>query len=231
MKNFKNYPQQYERFYDDAVDRFRFKFKHEEVSTWGNNPAGLSDYTKLLKDVTADMEAKVFDSTVKLYWLFSKFCYFGHRKVMFAGSGMCVDRAFAYFMRKYAGIEPRTFFGKYSASLDIADYLYDFFPELDDSDPFVTTFTYPFKYMNFGCLALVRRMDERMDLLNHGEQHKMQYGDFIDYVVNYVSCYNEEHGKKYMFSTIMNNCRAPFNITKYEERKFKARNNRHGEPK
>jgi hypothetical protein len=53
--------------------------------------------------------------------------------------------------------------------------------------------------MNLECLYLVYQMPEKMELIEHGENSKMSFSIFVDYVINYISCYNEEHSNTYRF--------------------------------
>ena len=44
-------------------------------------------------------------------------------------------------------------------------------------------------------LVLVYQMDERMDLLKKAEEGKMTYYEFLDFILNYTFCVNDEAGK------------------------------------
>ena len=215
MKKFKNYSQEYEKFFEG--DKSYLKIEH--VSLFKNKPSNLDEYEKLLYDSTVEMENVSFDFLIKMWWLLRRFCYRGSRRNSMYANGIPIDNAFVHFMRKYANIEYKIFFGRNSVFLKIATYAEDFFPNFDEGNPYNEKYEYPYKYMRFGHLALVHRMDERLDLLEYGEKKKMRYGEFIDYVVNYASCYNEEHGKKYGFIKPQSNL-TPFDIRKvknYEE--------------
>lgn len=209
MKDFKNYSQQYERFYGDE----KHNFDLDKITLYKNSPGSLDEYIELLNENSIEMERVTFKLLVKMWWLLMRFCYNGRHRDKMSINGPSIDRAFAYFMRRHAGIETKVFFGGKSPLPDLATYMNDFFPNFNEGNPFIENYEYPFKYMTFGCLLLVRKMDERMDLLNYGEKKKMKYGDFIDYVINYTACYNEEHGAKYVFGE-RRNCNAPFNIKK-----------------
>jgi len=209
MKENPNYPQKYEKFSDMGWR----KLKIEKVSLYNNSPESLDEYIKLLHDGFTEMDRVSFDFIVKSMWLFRRFCYYGHRREKMATNNHVVDSAFSHFMRERAQVETKTYFGSYSSFLKIATYLTDFFPELDNGNPFTEKYEYPFKYMTLGCLTLVYKMDERLELLKHGDGQRMGYIDFLDYVLNYVGCYNEEHGKKYFLGNFKNSS-APFNIEK-----------------
>lgn len=56
---------------------------------------------------------------------------------------------------------------------------------------------YPYKYMDLACLFLVQILPERYDLLKHGEDNKMTFNQFWDFVLNYVSNWNEKYWRCY----------------------------------
>jgi hypothetical protein len=210
MKGFKNYEQQYKSFY--GVERAHFNLKN--FSLYQNNPDNLDEYAIMLRNTATEMERVIFVHVIKLFWLLGRLKYAGNRRTI-RRNGRAFDMAFSYYLRKYVGIEPKIFFGKANAFNKILTYVEDFFPNFDECNPFVEKLEYPFTYMSFGCLTLVHKMDERLDLLNYGENKAMNYGTFIDYVVNYINCYNDEHGKKY--AILVTNCEnAPLKIKKYE---------------
>ena len=42
-------------------------------------------------------------------------------------------------------------------------------------------------------------MPERLELLRYADSQEMNIAQFLDYVVNYISCYNYDHGETYSF--------------------------------
>ncbi|MCH8348368.1 MAG: hypothetical protein IH901_07765 [Proteobacteria bacterium] len=101
-------------------------------------------------------------------------------------------------MRHYVGYDNKVF-SKDVLYNKVATYLEDFFPDFDMSNPFKNKYEYPYKYMNFECLMLVYKMDERLDLLSIGESKEMSLTRFTDYIINYIYSYNDEHGDTYLF--------------------------------
>jgi hypothetical protein len=65
----------------------------------------------------------------------------------------------------------------------------------DVDSPFENPDYYKFPYKNISpdFLILVWRMKERLALLKIADEKKMTYAVFMDYVINYIYCYNEEH--------------------------------------
>jgi hypothetical protein len=79
----------------------------------------------------------------------------------------------------------------------IITYFDDFFPDFDEHNPFEEPeyFKYPYEYVSTAHLVLVYQMDERMDLLKKAEEEKMTYYEFLDFVLNYTLCVNDDLGK------------------------------------
>lgn len=188
----KEYPKTYEDFFNNSIPNTGCRY--EKITVDGYDSVEL--YINNLKDETKKAELDSFDWMVKIYWLFRKFRYYNLKKKFFKGSGKLVDIAFSVFMRKYVNSQNDVWMGDNLRS-GIYSYFDDFFPGFDGGNPFHAKYEYPYKYMNFSCLLFVTKMDERMELLEIGEKRKMTYNEFVNYVVNYVLCYNDEHGDKY----------------------------------
>ena len=202
MKNFKNYPREYEFVFssDEVIQK---KCKIEEISLLKGIPTDINKYINLTREAMGEWERNTFDSLVKIVWLFRRYHYRGRRRERFFGrNGYQADRSFAVFLRHYVGFDARMFVGRNKPTFGLATYIYDLFPGFDEGNPFEEKYEYPFKYMNLGCLYLVREMDERMELLKYCENRKMKYTEFLDYILNYVNCYNNEHGDKYIFNLL-----------------------------
>lgn len=97
------------------------------------------------------------------------------------------------------GLNNKTVFASREITSTIISYFEDFFPNFEEGNPFEEIYEYPFKHMNLDCLLLVGIMPQRMHLLKHGEKKEMDYMEFMDYAINYIKCYNEEHEDKYEF--------------------------------
>ena len=192
----KEYPKLFEDVF--SSEKLNRRCRPEKISIVGN--VTFQSYAKEISSLYIEYEKIIFKFFIKFYLLSSKFCYFGRRKHGLPGKreGHVINRAFSLFVRKYCGFNYRSITLNFSYKI-VLSYIKDFFPDIDNID--VENIKYPFSYMNFGCLALVRGLDERMELLEHGEKNKMSFNSFADYVVNYIYCKNDEIGEdKYLLS-------------------------------
>lgn len=204
---FKNYDRKYERVFsgDELIKK---KCDLDKVSVFGDE-YNVTQYINMMKELTGGYDAMVFDFLVKYKWLTKKFCYSGRHRKHTSRNGSITDRAFGVFMRHHVGFDNRMVLYSTNWYGKITGYFDEFFPFFDIGNPFKDKYEYPFEYMNLACLFFVYQMDERMDLLRHGEQKKMNYTEFYDYVLNYISCFNEEHLDNY-YTFIYSNRIAPY---------------------
>ncbi len=193
----KDYSREYERVFT-GEDLIKKKCDIGKVSVY-NDKLSIEEYQNLYREHVREFYANIFDSLVKSTWLNRQFCYRGNRRIKPNGNGVELDRAFGVYTRRYLNHDNRfvtrnTSFGK------VVSYFDDFFPNFEEGNPFEQPYLYPYKYMTLENLVTVYQMDERLELLSEGEEKQMAYTDFLDYVLNYISCYNEEHGEHYLFS-------------------------------
>lgn len=197
-QKFKNYPRSFERVFtgDELIEK---KCSLDEVSTFENSPHP-DKYRPLFTKTMREFELVLYDYLVKIIWLMKRFCYRGKRRRGFQLNGVDIDRAFGVFMRHYVGYDNRFIFAANGSLGKIASYFDDFYPDFDVTDPFEGKYEFPYQYMTLECLVLVYQMDERLELLACGEKQKMSLTEFMDYVLNHVSCVNEECGETYLFT-------------------------------
>jgi len=180
-----------------------------------------SEYMELLKKNIFSFEKTVFDNMVKYIWLVRRFHYEGVKRDKTYKNGRRVDAAFGVFMRHYIGTDRASFGDRMFSRL--VTYLYDIFPNFDVMNPFEEEMVYPYKNIGVSYLSFVYQMKERMELLAYAEEKKLRYSEFVDYVINYVYCYNEEMDvPDYIFVDRM----PPyirFNKEKYEVKRRKKR--------
>lgn len=186
----KIYKKTYENVFDSEWSLKRCRF--EKVSTdigWSAHK-----YRDEFRKTIIELENIVFNEFIKFSWLRRRFCYFGYNRRNIRLNGNTSDVAYGLFVRSHVGLNTRLL----SCSLlsCITKYLDDFFPNFDDQNPFEEKMEYPYKYMRIGHLFLVHEMTERLELLDYGEKHKMNYSNFADFVINQVYCYNDEKGKE-----------------------------------
>jgi len=212
----KNYKKKYEDVY--TSQRLLKKCNLEKVET--DNGIGLAEYSGMFISVLGDYQKFLFDYWVKIYWLMRRFVYNGTKRTkIFGVNNHTIDGAFGTFMRGFVGYDNR-FLTNRSLFTKIASYFDSFFPDFDVNNPFESKYDYPYKYMTLECLFLVYQMPERLELLKVGEERKMRYLQFCDYIINYIGCYNDEHGEEYQ---LINSKMSLFYVrsNKYYEYTFK----------
>jgi hypothetical protein len=191
----KEYPKIYENVY--TSDRTLKKCQISKVSADGMN---IDEYIFSFRKILDDYESFLFDYWVKIEWLVRKFRYNGKgRKRYLKIYDSSLDLAYGLFIRNYLGHNMRLVVGIQHYFNAISSYFNSFFPDFNEGNPFKNKYEYPYKYMNIECLFITFKMEERLDLLKHGEENKMTYIQFLDYVLNYINCYNEEHGITYLY--------------------------------
>lgn len=211
---FEEFPKEYEDVF--TSERTLKKCDLDQVST--DTGMDINIYISKLHNTISDFQLVTFDYLVKIVWLFRRYCYRGKRRRQSGPNGIMLDGAFAVFMRRYAGFDARTITAD-EVYQKIIGYFDDFFLDFDISNPFENRYDYPYNHMRFEMLVLVYQMPERMELLKRGEVRKMGYTEFFDYVVNYINCYNDRHGKTYEF-VFSRQC-MPY-IKKYEGKEIQT---------
>ncbi len=193
----------YPKTYEDVFRSKRTSNRCDIDKVCVDSCAGYTDsvdvYSMDLHNEIKKLQIETFSQLVKIEWLYRRFRYEGVRRKN-RSNGHRIDRAFGIFMRNYVGYDPKLL-SLNRAHRIVAEYLDDFFPDFNSGNPFEIKFEYPYKYMNFECLVLVYRMEERMELLKIGEDQQMRYVDFLDYIINYIMSYNEEYGEKFTLSS------------------------------
>ncbi len=195
---FKNYEREYEYVFSDE-EKIKQKCDINKVGVHLNNPGSEAVYSKLLQETFGSLHDEVFNHMVKITWLIRRFTYNGVRRKEHKANGMYLDKAYAVYMRDYIGYDNKMFIGRYSCISRVMSYVDDFYINFDDISPFEHEYKYPYKYMKFEFISLVYMMEERMELLDYCEKKQMKYSEFLDYVINYIGCYNNEHGETYAF--------------------------------
>lgn len=193
----KIYPKTYENVFNRPFLRSNNmpKCRIDQVSA-ASMP--LSQYVINLRKTLTEFDLFLFDYLIKFLWLFRQFQYQGKKRQIHK-NGVYLDGAFAFFMRHYIGYDTR-FIMRNAAWMRIITYIDDFFPNFNKLNPFQQKLNYPYKHLSLSYLVVVWMMDERLDMLAEAEKQKMGYTFFLDYVINYINNYNEEHGvEKYIF--------------------------------
>ena len=135
---------------------------------------------------------ELFNMMVKEVWLSQQILYKGARRKN-RQNGFGVDWAYSVFMTTAVGIsqKPLTTGLLFDA---IPTYFKDFFPNFTDHDPFLEPkyFAYPYKHVTLDHLLFVYQCHNRLEMLEEAETRSMKIKEFQDWVVNWVSCYNDE---------------------------------------
>ena len=189
---FKEFPKEYEDVF--TAKRTLKKCNINLITT--DIDMDINSYIAKMHNTMSDFQTMTYDYLVKTVWLFRRFCYRGRRRKYLGQNGVELDGSFAVFLRRYVGFDARVITKNY-VNQKVISYFDDFYPDFDISNPFEMDFPYPYKHMNFEMLALVCNMPERLDILEACERRKMGYTEFFDYIINYVNCYNDEHGETY----------------------------------
>ena len=195
---FKNYNREYERVFSGDITRKKCKL--ENVSTYNNIPPTVAEYIRLFHDEMREFQMDLFDHLVKYIWLRKRFCYCGKHRNKPRDNGYVPDKAFGIFVRHFVGVDHRSMWGgRHSTWMRAISYVDDFFPNLLNDNPFINKHEFPYENLSLDCLSIVYKMSERLKLLDYANARKMSYTEFLDYVLNYISCYNDEYGMKYEF--------------------------------
>ncbi len=192
----KYYEKKYENVFKRDLDK---RCDLDKISVYKKTPGDVDEYARVFRETYMDSQQKIFDYLVKLEWLNRRFIYNGKRSIKKHVGNTYLLRARSLFIRNYVGFDPRLFFISSSPFSAIARYFDEIFPKFVEMNPFEEELKFPFKYVGMSAMVLVGQMDERMELLTYAEGKKMDLETFKDYVVNYINCYNEEHGPTYEF--------------------------------
>lgn len=171
----------------------------DSITAFNDIPGGGEHYLELMRKTWRQFEEEVYHQLVRITWLIKRFTYNGKRRSGLNQNGIYIDQAFGIYMRHYVGFDNRILFSGYSSLSKVATYIEELIPNFDLFNPFEQEYQFPYQYMNLACLALIYQMPERLDLLAYGEKKRMSYTEFQDYILNYINCYNDEHGETYVY--------------------------------
>ena len=182
---------QYPRVSEHAAKQLSQNIINKLGSSYGTLDETVAVYRLFLRESFFS----VFNIIVKYVWLDQHLTYDGARKKR-GGNGINPDMAFSYFVNDLVGINPRILTGS-SLFYCIIPYLKDFFPNFSDHDPFLEPeyFKYPYSHVTLDFLYVVYKHDNRIKMLEHAEEKKMNIREFIDWVLNYIQWENSEAGK------------------------------------
>lgn len=194
----KNYERKYEYVFTDKT-KLCNRFDIKNLSIYQDDPKDIDTYINMLRSEIDGFKEMAFDYIVKVTWLYRRFIYRGARRSKRNANGHALDAAFKFFMREYVGVNNKFVFVGSILFSRISAYVDDLFPDFDSNNPFVVKYEYPYKNVPLDYLAVVYNMSERLEILSYVEEHPMSYSEFLDWIINYINCYNDEHGDTYTF--------------------------------
>lgn len=162
----------------------------------GNTDGSLDELVLKFRSFYKEAHLAFFNSVVREVWLEQQITIGGVRRKKRAGNGKYGDFAFGKFTKIAVGMSHRVLTASFCFN-PIATYLIDFFPDFLLNDPFKNPekYQYPYKYVSLDFLIFVYQMDNRLEMLGEAERRGMSYAEFINWVTNWILCYNDENGK------------------------------------
>ena len=193
-------PKSYAKRYEDVYMTPRCKkvCDSSKISV-ASGSISLEEYESRIKEVFSDFNAMMWEKSVKYCWLSMNFDYDGNRMFGAYDNGIVIDYSFAVFQRGKLGVDSRAFSDDpFKTWYTMRSYVLQIYPDIGfGKDPWKEEFPFPFPTLGISCMYFVRNIPERLGLLEYGESKKMGILEFMDYVINYISCYNDEKGYKY----------------------------------
>lgn len=187
---YKRRPQTYEKVF--TSETYLNLFNPLELQT--DYHGGPQEYTDKFRSLFRDFDLFFFQLVVQYYWMQRRFIFNNKRKEHDRRSFPRTDAAYSTFIKHHIGSNYQLFTTTFVFS-KVLTYLHDFFgKDMDKHNPYEEPEFYEFPYKNISIahLTLVYQMDERLDLLKEAEKGKMSYYEFIDFVINYTYCVNDE---------------------------------------
>lgn len=188
----KQYPKTFENVFTDRRKIRNFGLDKVTIKDFITN----EKFAAFAKVELRKMMDEVWLMIAKAHWLSLHFIYNGEEFESFEGRSKYAMGAMTYFFNEFSSADIK-FFTKPIYIEKLMKYYEDFYPEFSKKDPFKEPEYYKFPYKNIGVnyLIVVYQMPERLDILEYADEHDMRYCEFLDYVINYIFSYNQEHDK------------------------------------
>lgn len=207
----KEYTKQFENVYQSAG---RFARLNSDTAVY-LNPLTKESFKDYYQKSLRDFYNSIWMATVRSLWLADHYSKEGFRH----NAGSALRNSFNPNKERGATVKdftsnvycsftnyPRLVLGSDRTPLvetfsyrHLLAYVEDFFPkeEFLANNPFENPDFYkiPFKHISVEFMLPVYQMQERMDLLKIAEDRSMTWDAFMDYLINYINCYNQEAGK------------------------------------
>lgn len=187
---------QYEKKYKDYFrsDSYQDKFEIDDLEAVGMDKDEFRNQFSAVMDQYYD---NLWRDGLNLAWITRKFEYGGQLREHFTKNNKKIDTAFGVYLRKFLNKDSSTLVSN-KALKAIASYADTFYPGFyTDSPPWQQNYGFPFDHLTLDYLLAVYRMEDRVEFLEYAEEYELSLEDFYDYMLNWISCYNEEHGEIY----------------------------------
>lgn len=191
----KQYEKKYENVFSEDIENSRGTLKLDKISV---EDMTVDYYSTLFGNFLTDFYIELFNGCVRLSWLRRKFKYYDKKTVLpMQKNCQLLNYAFVKFLRRNIGkdiqiITRSKFFSR------LETYFEELFPGFMDGNPFENPeyYKFPFSNISIEFLLVVYQLDDRIELLKYADDNKMSYATFLDYVINHVSCANEDLGRQ-----------------------------------
>lgn len=182
----------------DAIS-LKYPYTHERRHALGDN---FYRYVEDMRKVYADLEEAGYDAALKAVWLEYRFGM-QFTKMSTAPTSNRLNVDLKEFLNRICMVQRSMFFPpKVNLMKVIRWYAEDLYPGFYEIlNPITSKLVWPFKTARLCYLLTVADMDEALGLLQVADEKKMTYNEFLDFVANWVACYNEKYGEKYQFIT------------------------------
>lgn len=191
---FKDYEQIQEKYFSDPKET-NLKVIEEEYAF---DDMTEEEYVSLLNKDKAQYHEDVFQHILRLLWLVRRFLkkhkYLGGIGHIESDGGVLIKKVYYKFLRERANMNPFFYFsrGEYWNLYSYIDILY---PDFDARNPFKDKFEFPYKHVNIDYMILVAKICYRFEILDIAEKRKLSFNEFLDYVWNWTTAFNEEAGE------------------------------------
>ena len=210
----------YSRTSGDGKNIYFWNLGHEDYTNtqvlfWPDEDLELKQLLSYFRELHDDMTDDIWSYSVKYLWLRKKYTVafakkngdigfvskYSHLEHTYAPHGWT---AFKRLFIAASGVKPMYLKFHY-VSGPIMEYIEDFYgDDFMRGNPFEDpkSFAFPFKGLTYDHLMCVYQMPERWDLLKYAMEKKMRPMDFLDYVANFIFCYNEDKGMEIFYLCI-----------------------------
>lgn len=210
---------QYENVFSEDRDGSRTRLNLDEVRFLEMD---VDEYISTFTEFLRDFYNNLFLDCVKLSWLRRKFIYYNNKISLPAyKNSFIVTNAFVKFLRRVIGkdiqiITKGPFFTK------LESYYFDeMFPDFEEGNPFKNPDYYKFPYKNISLdyLLVIYQLDDRFEILKEADEKKMNYAEFLDYVINHIYSENDRLKKdRYIFKINKNNTKKTHYVIDTEKK-------------